>query len=236
LLSKWGSRRLPPGTSCGGCFKPAAGIRQVLGRLRGGRAHAAILLATLLVGSGCGTSARLPAARVGQRRASGAPPTASASAAVDAGRPRLSSLAVASSAAEGGSIGRRYSCAGADISPPLAWSGVDGRAKELAVLVRTIAGGRASTDWAVAGLSPSLTSLRAGSLPVGAVVGRNSSGRVGYSLCPPRRQQALVTIAVYAFRSRVDLRRGFDPSKLTVGLAHSGVQWGAVSARADRAQ
>ena len=37
--------------------------------------------------------------------------------------------------AHGGSIPKRYTCDGADVSPPLAWSGVPSNAQSLALIV-----------------------------------------------------------------------------------------------------
>ena len=46
------------------------------------------------------------------------------------------SLSISSAAfAHGGSIPKRYTCDGADVSPPLAWSGVPTNAQSLALIV-----------------------------------------------------------------------------------------------------
>ena len=46
------------------------------------------------------------------------------------------SLSISSAAiAHGGSIPKRYTCDGADVSPPLAWSGVPSNAQSLALIV-----------------------------------------------------------------------------------------------------
>jgi phosphatidylethanolamine-binding protein (PEBP) family uncharacterized protein len=93
--------------------------------------------------------------------------------------------------------------------------------------VRTILEGHVTTDWAVTGISPSLQRIQAGKLPSGAIVGKNSSGKVGYSLCPP--PGALVTMGVYAFPHKLGLKPGFDPNLLKPLLGSTEVQWGGAA-------
>jgi phosphatidylethanolamine-binding protein (PEBP) family uncharacterized protein len=126
-------------------------------------------------------------------------------------------------------INPRYTCYGQDISPPLDWAGVPSKTKETVIFVRTIWHGGVTTNWAVAGISPSLSAIAAGKVPAGGIVGRNSSGKVGYSLCPPAGAPALITMGVYAFPRTLPLKEGFDPNTLTHELASGEVQWGGVS-------
>jgi phosphatidylethanolamine-binding protein (PEBP) family uncharacterized protein len=91
--------------------------------------------------------------------------------------------------------------------------------------VRTIANGHLSTGWAVAGIDPAAGSIPEGRLPAGAVVGRNSAGKIGYSVCPPRR--ALVSMGVYALPRTLALKRGFDPETLKPQLESYATHWGS---------
>jgi Raf kinase inhibitor-like YbhB/YbcL family protein len=127
------------------------------------KASLALACAVALVPAGCG----------GVSHSSS---TASAPATI-----RLSSPAFAS----GAGIPPRYTCDGADISPPLRWSGVPAGASslELTMLDRDVPGG--FTHWSVTGVSPRLTGLSAGHVPPGAVQALNDLGWVGYGgPCP----------------------------------------------------
>ncbi len=128
-----------------------------------------------------------------------------------------------------GGISSRYTCRGADISPSIEWASVPSSAKELLIVVRTLSRGSLITNWSVAGLSPSLDELRAGKLPAGAVVGRNSFGQVGYHLCPKKRVQALVVLGVYAVPSSLHLHSGFGEGPIIEAAGSPSVAWGSTS-------
>jgi phosphatidylethanolamine-binding protein (PEBP) family uncharacterized protein len=71
-------------------------------------------------------------------------------------------------------------------------------------------------DWAVLGLDASLHSIKAGTLPHGAIVGRNSAGKAGYSFCPPhnsKRPEHLV-VRIIALKHALTANQGFDEEKL----------------------
>ena len=96
----------------------------------------------------------------------------------------------------GGIIPRRHTCAGEDISPDLAWSGVPADTQSLVLLIddpdapdpqapRTV-----WDHWVLYNLPPDAVGLPAGiqpaDLPPGARQGLNSWGRTGYGgPCPP---------------------------------------------------
>jgi phosphatidylethanolamine-binding protein (PEBP) family uncharacterized protein len=132
------------------------------------------------------------------------------------------------STARGGNlvISPVYTCHGANISPPVLWAGAPTTSKEIGIFVRTIILGHLTTDWAVVGISPKIQKIAAGKLPEGAIVGRNSSGKVGYSLCPPNG--SLVTLGVYAFPHALGLKTGFDPESLKTLLSSGEVEWGGL--------
>jgi len=89
--------------------------------------------------------------------------------------------------AEGGSIPREHTCDGADISPPLAWTGIPDGTTALALLVDDLdAGG--FVHWVAFDIDPTTSGLVAGaSTAAGAPPqGRNSFGQTGYGgPCPP---------------------------------------------------
>jgi phosphatidylethanolamine-binding protein (PEBP) family uncharacterized protein len=75
--------------------------------------------------------------------------------------------------------------------------------------------GRNFFDWAVAGLSPATHGVSGDTLPPGAVVGRNSYGDVGYSICPAKgtREESYV-VRVVALPHRLAAKRGFDAEEV----------------------
>lgn len=108
-----------------------------------------------------------------------------------------------------------YTCEGGNTSPPLSWQGVPAGTRELALFAMNVqpVGGRLFFDWAVGGLDPGLQSIESGSLPKGAVVGQNSFGKRGYSLCPAGESETYM-FALYALPERLSPSSGFDPRQL----------------------
>ncbi|MFD1151140.1 YbhB/YbcL family Raf kinase inhibitor-like protein [Saccharothrix hoggarensis] len=75
----------------------------------------------------------------------------------------------------------RYSRDGGDTSPPLEWSDVPAGTAEVAVLCEDPdAPGGTFTHWVVTGIPADVTAIEEGSVPSGAVVGRNDYGDVGW--------------------------------------------------------
>jgi Raf kinase inhibitor-like YbhB/YbcL family protein len=90
----------------------------------------------------------------------------------------------------GGVIPERHIKGGANLSPPLAWSGVPEEAKELVLIVEDpdVPGPPSPfAHWVVYGLPPATSGLPEGvsregdkDLPAGAAQGRNAMGYIGY--------------------------------------------------------
>lgn len=85
----------------------------------------------------------------------------------------------------GAPIPARYTCAGANLSLPLRWSGVPRGTRELVLIMRDPdAPGGNFIHWALAGISPRTMALPSGA--AGFTRGRNSFGSLGYrGPCPP---------------------------------------------------
>lgn len=106
-------------------------------------------------------------------------------------------LAVTSTAfAESASIPAIYTCEGADISPPLAWSGVPAGTRSLVLIVDDpdapdpAAPRMTWVHWLLYDIPPNITGLPEGvlasALPEGTREGRNDWKRTGYGgPCPP---------------------------------------------------
>jgi Raf kinase inhibitor-like YbhB/YbcL family protein len=98
--------------------------------------------------------------------------------------------------ADGAEIPLRHTCEGADVSPPLAWSGVSSEARSLALVVDDpdapdpAAPRMTWVHWVLYDLSPALPGLdeglHHGTLPPGTREGLNDWRRTGWGgPCPP---------------------------------------------------
>ena len=98
--------------------------------------------------------------------------------------------------ADGGAIPSRYTCQGADVSPPLAWSGVPVAAQSVVLIVDDpdapdpAAPKMTWVHWLLYNLPPTLDGLPEGiaaaALPAGTLEGMNDWRRLGYGgPCPP---------------------------------------------------
>ncbi|MDA8387128.1 MAG: YbhB/YbcL family Raf kinase inhibitor-like protein [Nitrospiraceae bacterium] len=86
-----------------------------------------------------------------------------------------------------GYIPREFSCKGKDINPPLALENVPEGAKSMALIVDDPdAPSGTWVHWVMWNIPPETGSIEAGSVPKGAVEGRNSWKKTGYGgPCPP---------------------------------------------------
>jgi len=97
---------------------------------------------------------------------------------------------------DGGEIPARYTCKGADVSPPLAWSGVPSLARSLVLIVDDpdapdpAAPRMTWVHWLLYNIPPATGSLEEGiaadKLPAGTLEGTNDFRKTGYGgPCPP---------------------------------------------------
>jgi phosphatidylethanolamine-binding protein (PEBP) family uncharacterized protein len=117
-----------------------------------------------------------------------------------------------------GGLTSTNTCKGKNTSPALAWSKVPPGTKELAVFAVNVqpVKGTLYFDWALAGIDPRVTHLKAGEVPAGAVRGKTSSGAKGWSLCPRNSKSETYIFSVYALSKALAPNEGFDPLKLRV--------------------
>jgi phosphatidylethanolamine-binding protein (PEBP) family uncharacterized protein len=126
-------------------------------------------------------------------------------------------IVVKSSAMVGERIPVRYTCDGQNVSPPLEWGAVPADVHQLAVFLvgfkpkpgtKTY---KPSVEWAVAGVSPGLHRLAAGSLPAGAYLASDKSGgRQRYSLCPAKGTSVHYQFELYGVPSAVRIPARFS--------------------------
>ncbi|TXH06959.1 MAG: YbhB/YbcL family Raf kinase inhibitor-like protein [Candidatus Moraniibacteriota bacterium] len=108
--------------------------------------------------------------------------------------------------AYGERIPREYTCDGRDVSPPLSVESVPEDAESLALIVEDPdAPGGTWIHWRLWNIAPTTTLIREGSVPAGAIVGRNSFGQPCYGgPCPPNGEHAYI-FRIYALRAPLHL-------------------------------
>ena len=134
-------------------------------------------------------------------------------------------MAISSPAFErNGAIPARYTCDGANVSPPLQWQHLPAHTKELVLFVidDSSDGTEGGIRWVVAGIHPSLSGISAGQLPAGAVVGLNGSGKATYGgICPTKGKTAAVEFVLWALSKEIPLSNGFTPAIAEHDYSHS---------------
>jgi len=114
----------------------------------------------------------------------------------------------------GSAIPAQYTCDGADISPPLAWSGVPQGAKSLLVeMVDPDAPGGEFIHWVIYNISPNSTGLPQGVPPAAATAyglqAVNDFGEVGYGgPCPPPGRPHRYVVLVLALNTTLEVPPG----------------------------
>lgn len=101
----------------------------------------------------------------------------------------------------------KYSCNGANISPPLAISQVPAGAQTLALIVDDPdAASGTWIHWLVWNIIPSTTSIAENTIPTGAVEGTTSFGKPGYGgPCPPNPPVHHYRFKLYALDTLLDI-------------------------------
>ena len=133
----------------------------------------------------------------------------------------LSSTAIAPNAP----IASDYSCSGADVSPPLAWSGVPTSAKSFALIVEDPdAPGGTFIHWVAYNIPAARTSMpqgvaRAGEIEGGGRNGMNDFGNFGYNgPCPPRGSVHHYHFRLFALDSELNPGEKVDAAALEAAM------------------
>ena len=116
---------------------------------------------------------------------------------------------------QGAAIPVRYSCSGADVSPPLAWTGAPSGTKSLALtVIDPDAPGKPFVHWVVFNVPATATDLGEGARPPeGSTEGRNDFGSNGYrGPCPPPGSRHHYHFKLYALDTELTLRSGASES------------------------
>jgi hypothetical protein len=130
--------------------------------------------------------------------------------------PRPGAMAIASPAfALNGAIPSRYTCDGANVSPPLQWQNVPSKAAALVLFVidDSASGSTSGIRWVVGNISPTAKGVAAGQTPAGGVVGSDTQGHGGYGgICPARGKTSTIEFVLYALSKKIPLSPGFQPA------------------------
>lgn len=121
---------------------------------------------------------------------------------------------------QGGMIPSDFTCDGADMSPPIEWSGIPQNAQSLALIANDPdAPGGDWVHWVIYDLPPNLPGLPPGvsaveTLPMGGVQGRTDFGRIGYGgPCPPSGSHRYF-FKVYVLDQMLGLKPGATKKEL----------------------
>jgi len=116
---------------------------------------------------------------------------------------------------DGGSIPKKFTCDGGDVSPALSWTDPPAGTRSLAIIVDDPdAPGGVWVHWVLYDLPPDTRKLseavaKSPQLPNGALQGRNDFGKIGYNgPCPPRGASHRYFFKLYALDSKTGLRTG----------------------------
>ena len=171
-----------------------------------------VLAALLLAGCGGGDAAKAPPAR--------------------------ETIALRSSAfRDGGTIPLPYTCASVGKSPPLRWSGVPRRARELAlVVIDPDAPGGGFVHWVLFRLPPGLHRLAAGSVPDAAREAVNSAGETGWAPpCPPKGDAPHhYEFTLYALEAPLTLEDGAKAGDVIAAIGRGALGQGRLVGRYGR--
>ena len=183
---------------------------------------AVAVLALLVVASACATNFRTmrkPAPGVtAPVTATTASTTSTTQAVISTAAPTLFVL-TSSGFDPGGSIPAAYTCDGAGTSPALSWSNVPPHTVEL-ILAISDPQANSALQWMVAGISPSVTGVAAGTTPPGGVVLANRAGAHAYApLCPAAGQDDTFEFTLYALSRPSGLTAGSDANAALAKVA-----------------
>jgi Raf kinase inhibitor-like YbhB/YbcL family protein len=135
----------------------------------------------------------------------------------------------------GGTIPKRYTCSGEDVSPPLRWSGVPSGTRELDLLVEDPDAGR-FVHWTLLGIPARLTSIDEGRPAAGTVQTENGFGDKRWGgPCPPEgKGPHRYVFALYATNAPLGLDASTSPDDVRSAIAKHAIASGRLTGRFSR--
>lgn len=123
--------------------------------------------------------------------------------------------------APGEEIPERYTCDGANVSPPLVISQIPAGTVELAIVV-TDPDASDFVHWVLAGIPASTTAIEEGTVPAGAVQASTSAGTIGWSgPCPPPGVTHSYDFVVYALSAPSGVMEGQDAATALAAIENA---------------
>jgi Raf kinase inhibitor-like YbhB/YbcL family protein len=163
------------------------GARSATGRWgRSGAGTVAVALVLVVTVTGCGDDGRALREPGADQTTTSAPPGGTTTTlAAGATTTTTVPLQIASPAfGDGATIPAPYTCRGADVTPPLSWTGIPTDTVELAIVVRDV-DAEGFVHWVVAGMAPTVGGIAEATPPPG-IEATNDFGRPGWAgPCPP---------------------------------------------------
>jgi Raf kinase inhibitor-like YbhB/YbcL family protein len=136
--------------------------------------------------------------------------------------------------ANGDPVPRRFTCDGADVSPPLTFAHVPPGAAELALVVEDPDAPRGTfVHWLAWGLDPHRAGLGEGEAAPAS--GTNGFGSRGYrGPCPPKGKPHRYVFTVFALDARLDLTAGASAEQLRKAIGGHTLARGTLTGRYGR--
>jgi Raf kinase inhibitor-like YbhB/YbcL family protein len=136
---------------------------------------------------------------------------------------------------DGGTMAKKYSCDGDEVSPPLSWSGVPSGAKELALVMEDPDADH-FVHWTVLKIPPGTSGFEEDKVPAGAVQTENTFGKRGYGgPCPPEGDDPHhYVFALYALRRPLGLGEDASPDEVRDAVADDALASGELTGRFGR--
>jgi Raf kinase inhibitor-like YbhB/YbcL family protein len=138
---------------------------------------------------------------------------------------------------DGGSIPKRFTCDGDDVSPPLSWAAVPTGAKALALVVEDPdAPDGTFVHWILLDIPPREQAIAAGDTPTGARATVNSFGDRGYGgPCPPKGDDPhRYRFLLYALKAELRLDRDASPADARAAIGDAALASGRLTGRYGR--
>ena len=133
---------------------------------------------------------------------------------------------------DGRTIPRRFTCDGEDVSPPLTFSGVPMRARELALVVEDPDADR-FVHWTLLRIPPNTNELGAGAVPPRSIETDNSFGDRGWGgPCPPEDEDPhRYVFALYALSRPIDVDADASPDEVRQAIARAAIARGRLTGK-----
>jgi Raf kinase inhibitor-like YbhB/YbcL family protein len=135
----------------------------------------------------------------------------------------------------GGTIPDRFTCSGEGVSPPLRWTGVPAKARELELLVEDPDADR-FVHWTVLRIPAHARAIAEGRVPAGAIETENSFGDRGWGgPCPPEGDDPhRYVFALYTSDARLPLDKNSSPDDVRAALSDHAIARGTLTGRFGR--